>query len=186
MEWRNAGTLLRGYLLDVSGHGLATALQTASFGVLLREAATSKLSLLGQMKRINARAAKCFAEGSYAAMLGFELDLTMGELRYVGAGVTQFFANGRKIETPGMFVGMWDDPKFSMDTLSISPGDTFHFLTDGFTDALLQPENQSCWSPDGIDFDADVASLVRLAESGTLRDDATGICVKIKGQEGSR
>lgn len=186
MEWLNAGTLLRGYLLDVSGHGLATALQTASFGVLLREAATSKLSLLGQMKRINARAAKCFAEGSYATMLGFELDLTRGELRYVGAGVTQFFVNGRKIKIPGMFVGIWDEPKFSVETLSISPGDTVHFLTDGFTDALAQPENQSCWSPDGTDFDADVASLARLAESGKLRDDATGICLKIKGQEGSR
>lgn len=186
MEWINAGTLLRGYLLDVSGHGLATALQTASFGVLLREAATSKLSLLGQMKRINARAAKCFAEGSYATMLGFELDLTRGELRYVGAGITQFFVNGRKIKTPGMFVGIWDEPKFCTETLPISPGDTFHFLTDGFTDALAQPENQSCWSPDGTDFDADVRALERMAESGKLRDDATGICLKIKGREESR
>lgn len=180
LEWLNEGTLLRGYLVDVSGHGLATALQTASFSVLLREAATSKLSLYGQMKRINARAAQCFTEGSYAALLGFELDLFLKELRYVGAGITQFFANGQKVETPGMFVGMWDDPKFITGVLPISPGDTFHFLTDGFSDALSQAENRNFWSPGGKNFDVDVASLVGLAESGELRDDATGICLKIE------
>ncbi len=180
LGWLNEGTLLRGYLVDVSGHGLATALQTASFSVLLREAATSKLSLHGQMKRINARAARCFTEGSYAALLGFELDLFLKELRYVGAGITQFFANGQKIETPGMFVGMWDDPKFITGVLPISPGDTFHFLTDGFSDALSQAENRNFWSPGGKDFDADMASLVGLAENGELRDDATGVCLKIE------
>ena len=46
---------------------------------------------------------------------------------------------------------------------------------------LAQPENATFWSQDGKDFEADVAALERLAESGTLRDDATGICLKIKG-----
>lgn len=132
------------------------------------------------LARHNARAAQCFTEGSYAALLGFELDLFLKELRYVGAGITQFFANGQKVETPGMFVGMWDDPKFITGVLPISPGDTFHFLTDGFSDALSQAENRNFWSPGGKNFDVDVASLVGLAESGELRDDATGICLKIE------
>ena len=55
------------------------------------------------------------------------------------------------------------------------------FLTDGFTDALAQPENADFWSPDGKDFEADVAALEKLAVGGRLRDDATGICLKIKG-----
>lgn len=37
MDWRYEGTLLRGYLLDATGHGLSTALHTASMHVLLRE-----------------------------------------------------------------------------------------------------------------------------------------------------
>lgn len=178
-EWCNEGTLLRGFLFDVSGHGLATAIQTSSINVLLREATTAKLPLLGQLQRVNASAAKYFADGAFAAILGFELDLALRELRYVGAGVTQFYANGRKIETPGMFVGLWDDAEFGAGVLPINQGDAFHFLTDGFTDALVRPEHAGFWSPDG-NFNADVTALERLAESGTLRDDATAVCLNVK------
>ena len=76
---------------------------------------------------------------------------------------------------------MFEDAEFETGVFPVAAGDCFHFLTDGFTDALAQPENNNFWSSDGKDFEADVAALERLAESGTLRDDATGICLKIKG-----
>lgn len=181
LEWRNDGKILRGFVLDVAGHGLATAIQTSSVNVLLQEPATARLPLLEQLQRVNARAEKYFTDGAYAAILGFELDFSLQELRYVGAGVTQFYVNGQKIETPGMFVGMWDDPEFTSGVLAFSAGDSFYFLTDGFTDALGQPENANFWSPDGKDFDASVTALERLAKNGTLRDDASGVCFQIRG-----
>ena len=180
LEWQNEGTVLRGFLIDVSGHGLATAIQTSAINVLIREAASTKLSLLAQLQLINVHAEKYFADGAYAAILGFELDLSLRVLRYVGAGITQFFANGRKILTPGMFVGMWDDAEFIEGMLPIEAGDTFYFLTDGLTDALVQPENEGCLSPDGKQFDDDVAALECLSMSSRLRDDATGICLQVK------
>ena len=180
LEWRNEGKLLCGFLIDVTGHGMATALQTASINVLLREGAAAKLPLLGQLRWINARAAKYFTEGAYVAMLAFELDFTLRELRYAGAGIAQFYANGTKIETPGMFVGMWEDAEFTLGVLTVSEGDTFYFLTDGFTDALAQPETAGIGLPEGEDFKAHVAMLEELAGSGTLKDDATGICLQIK------
>ena len=180
LEWRDEGKLLRGFLFDVSGHGVATALQTSSINVLLREAASAKNTLLEQLQWVNERAAKYFAEGSYAAITGFELDLSLKELRYIGAGITQFYANGKKIETPGMFVGMWNDAKFITGILSIKPGDVFCFLTDGFTDLLAQPEHVDFFATAGSVFDDEVAALEQLAVSGSLRDDATGICLKIK------
>ncbi|MHC1758962.1 MAG: SpoIIE family protein phosphatase [Negativicutes bacterium] len=180
LEWRREGKILRGFLIDVSGHGLATAIQTSSINVLLHEVTSAKLPLIEQLRRINARAAKYFTEGAYAAIVGFELDFSMRELRYVGAGITQFYANARKIESPGMFVGMWADPEFTERKIFVEEGDSFCFLTDGFTDALVQPENAGLWSPGGRIFDADVTALERLAESGGLRDDATGICLQVK------
>jgi serine phosphatase RsbU (regulator of sigma subunit) len=179
LEWRKKGKLLRGFLIDVSGHGLATAIQTASINVLLREASTFELPLLRQMRQVNSRVAKYFTDGAYAAILGFELDFSLRELRYVGAGITQFHVNGSKIETPGMFVGLWEDAEFSEGKLAVEEGDSFHFLTDGFTDRLAQPENADFWSPGGKDFDADVAALERLAASGTLRDDASAVCIHV-------
>ena len=180
LEWRSDGRLLRGFLIDVSGHGLSTAIQTASLNVLLHEIKAVRKPMLGQLRTVNARAAKYFADGTYAAMLGFELDLALQELRYVGAGITQFFINGRKVETPGMFVGLWENAEFISGTLPVAAGDCLYFLTDGFTDALAQPANVGRWSPDGKDFAADVAFLQQLAESSALRDDASGVCLKIK------
>ena len=180
LEWRNEGKLLRGFLIDVSGHGLATALQTSSINVLLREATTERRSLQVQLRRINAGVAKYFTEGSYAAMLGFELDFSLRELRYVGAGITHFNMNGKKIETPGMFVGMWDNAEFTAGKIAVLEGDTFYFLTDGFTDWLDRPENTGFLSLDGKDLESDAAALQRLAESGKLRDDATGLCLRVR------
>ncbi len=181
LEWRRQGTLLRGFLIDVSGHGLATAIQTAALSVLLREAATSDLSLVEQLRQLNAQSAKYFSDDSYAAMLGFELDWSQRELRIAGAGITQFYANGRKIETPGMFIGLWADVEFSTGSLPVAAGDSFYFLTDGFTDALVRPEFAAQLSPGGQAFAADVAQLGRWGESGQLADDATGVCLHIGG-----
>ena len=179
LDWHN--NLLRGFLIDVSGHSIATALQTASVNVLLREIADSQLTLLEQMELLNERVSRYFTEDSYAALLGFELDISARELRYVGAGITQFHANGKKIETPGNYVGMFNNAQFGTGFITFSEGDTFHFLTDGFTDVLAQPENEGLLSADGKDFEGDVGALERLMESGKLRDDATGICLKVTG-----
>jgi len=180
MEWSSDGTLLRGFLIDVSGHGLATAIQTASVNVLLREAAKTSLPLVELMRGVNASSAKYFTEDTYVAMLGFELDLPNRELRYVGAGITQFYHNGQKIATPGMFVGVWPQAEFLQGVLSINRGDTLYFLTDGFTDVLTQPEQAEAWTSGGMSFEAALAGLAELADEGTLRDDATAICLKIK------
>ena len=180
LKWLKEGKLLRGFLMDVTGHGISTALQTASINSLLRETSATTMTLREQMIQVNSRASRYFIEGSYAAVLGFELDLPARELRYVGAGITQFYANGKKIETPGMFVGLWNDAEFIGGVIPISAGDCLHFLTDGFTDVLAQPENAGFWSPGGKNFDADVAALEKLAESGRLRDDATGVCLQVK------
>ena len=178
LEWQNDGAMLRGFLIDVSGHGLATAIQTAAINVLLREAASSKLPLLDQLQQVNSHAAKYFTDGAYAAIIGFELDLSRQELRYVGAGITQFLVNGLKIETPGMFVGLWDDAEFEQGVIPVSAGDSFCFLTDGFTDCLVCKERGGPVL-DG-EFDMVVDSLEKMMKTGDLRDDATGICLQLK------
>ena len=178
LEWQNDGAMLRGFLIDVYGHGLATAIQTAAINVLLREAASSKLPLLAQLQQVNSHAAKYFTDGAYAAIIDFELDLSQQELRYVGAGITQLLVNGRKIETPGMFVGLWDDAEFEQGVIPVSTGDSFCFLTDGFTDCLVCKERGGPVL-DG-EFDMVVDSLEKMMKSGDLRDDATGICLQLK------
>ena len=180
LEWRNEGKLLRGFLLDMSGHGLATALQTASINVLLRESSISHLPLISQMRWINERAKKYFAKGSYAAMLGFELDLSARELRYVGAGITQFYANGREVSTSGMFIGILENPEFSEHVLAVAPDDCFCFLSDGFTDCIGSEENFCLHPAELQNIDNTMSVLKQLDSSCVLRDDATAVCLYVK------
>lgn len=179
LEWQQQGTLLRGFLIDVSGHGMATALQTTALSVLLRETASNGLSLFDQITLLNRQAMKYFSEDSYAAILGFELDWPLRELRYVGAGITQFYANGVKLKTPGMFVGLWNDADFSSGSLPVAAGNTFYFLTDGFTDLLAETGFAMQEPSAGDAFAADMVMLNQLGQSDDLRDDATGICLRI-------
>ena len=180
LEWREDGKVLRGFLVDIAGHGLAIAFQTASFNVLLRESESVNLSLIEKMRWLNLRSQKYFTEGSYAAVIGFEVDLVQRELRYVAAGITHFYANGNKVVTPGMFVGLWDDADFTEGVIPVSEGDSYCFLTDGFTDILSQTENAEFSPQDGKGIDAHVEGLNKMLESCALRDDATVICLKIK------
>ena len=179
LEWRNEGKLLRGFLLDVSGHGLATALQTASINVLLRESAIQHLPLINQMRWINARAKKYFGKDSYAAMLGFELDLSARILRYVGAGITRFYANGKEIATSGMLVGIRKSPEFIEGVLPVALDDCFYFLTDGFTDCVEEEEHICLHPGEWRTMDDAMAALEQVECSGFLRDDATAICLRV-------
>ena len=114
-------------------------------------------------------------------MLGFELDLHARELRYVGAGIPQFYANDKKILIPGMFVGIWEEAEFSFAKMPIAAGDIFCFLTDGFTDVCEQSNSGSFIAANNSEgFEAYIVKLQQLAGSGKLIDDATGICLQIR------
>lgn len=178
LEWRNAGSLLRGFLVDVSGHGLAVAIQTTAVKVLLQESALVHLPLLGQVRWLNSRVTKYFENDSFAAIMAFELDLASKKLNYVSAGITCFFANGKKIDTPGMFIGVWEQPEFGSGELDISPGDSFYFLTDGFSDQVSQLA-ESGVALLGGDFARNTLALQKIGDEGGLRDDASGICLKL-------
>ena len=62
----------------------------------------------------------------------------------------------------------------------MSEGDTLYFLTDGFTDLLSRPENSGFWPSQNENFDNRIVALEGLAASGQMRDDASGICIKIR------
>lgn len=90
LEWRNDGRLLRGCLLDVTGHGLSTALYTSALNVLLHEAAELDASLPEQVSWLNQQVLRYFETGSFAAAIAFELDLQLRQVRFAGAGITRF------------------------------------------------------------------------------------------------
>ena len=179
LDWRYDGSLLRGFLVDATGHGLGTALHTASLHVLLREINERDLPLADAMRWLNRRTWQYFDEGTFASALGFEIDLQTRQLRWVCAGIPKMWLCTKMqkglVVCPGMPLGIQPDEMFDLHTISIDVGDSFYFMTDGVADMLegsieLPLER---WAKM-------VETLGSIAKSENRRDDATVVCVHVK------
>ena len=175
-EWLKENRLLRGYLVDVTGHGMATALQTAAVTVLLHEVTDLRLPLKDTLLWLNQKSAQYFEESAFAAALAFDLDLDNRQLNYCGAGITEFRFNGTRIEVPGIFLGVMASPDFDEVRMPIAPDDVICFMTDGLTDMLAEKNlDPSCYNSCESIIEASHA----LIDAGLIRDDATALCLKI-------
>ena len=179
MDWRYAGQVLRGFLMDATGHGLGTALHTSSMHVLLREVNELDLPLAEQMRWINQRVGQYFDEGTFAGALAFELDLQLRQLRWVCAGIPAIWLATQTIqgivEKPGLYLGVNTEESFELHTLSIESGDACYFLTDGLADLVNGRQDIPV-----NDYPAMLEWLDRLSVDSTCRDDATAVCLRVK------
>ncbi len=174
LEWNEQTRLLRGYLLDITGHGLASALQTAAVNVLLHEVMDlpEKLSVSEQLGWLNQRIFRYIDETSFAAAIAFEMDFAQGRLCYAAAGITDFLFNRERIMTPGLFLGIDRRETYETACISFAEGDSVCFMTDGITDVLTA---ESSW---GRLTAADICRRFGGKQrTGSLKDDATVICI---------
>lgn len=171
--------MLRGFLVDATGHGLGTALHAASLHVLLREVNEHDLPLADAMHWINQRTSEYFDEGIFAGALGFEFDLQIRQLRWVCAGIPKIWvATGNlkgAVEHSGMLLGIRGGEVYDTHTVSIDAGDSFYFMTDGLAELLVQQPELATER-----FGEMVEGLEHLLKSKELRDDATAICINIR------
>ncbi|NMC32327.1 MAG: PAS domain S-box protein [Veillonellaceae bacterium] len=181
LEWYEPIRTLRGYLLDITGHGLASALQTAAVNVLLHEVMDlpEKLSVSGQLEWLNQRIFRYIDETSFAAAIAFEIDFTRGRLCYASAGITDFLLNWERISTPGLFLGIDRKERYETSYLPFAAGDTVCFMTDGITDVLTSEER---W---GKVTARDICGRFRgKRQANRLKDDATALCITATGRRG--
>jgi PAS domain S-box-containing protein len=180
MDWRYSGNVLRGFLIDTSGHGLSTALHTSAMHVLLREVNELDLPISEQMRWLNQKAHEYFAEGTFAGALIIELDIQNRCLRWAHAGIPEIWVATQQlygsVQRAGMFLGLKLDESFETHLLPITIGDSFYFLTDGLADLMTrnQPLEYLKSHPEMVGW------LRQLAESDQRRDDATAICLQVR------
>jgi PAS domain S-box-containing protein len=178
MDWRYEGTLLRGFLVDATGHGLGTALHAASLHVLLREVNERDFPLADAMRWLNRRVCEYFDEATFAGALGFELDLQSRQLHWSCAGIPKIWIKSNSytgiLECPGMNLGISVNETFETHTLPIEIGDSYYFMTDGESDLLERlaviPLDQ---------YPEMVALLKALSTARERRDDAAAICIQV-------
>ncbi len=178
LEWRNEGNLLRGYLVDVTGHGLTTALYTSTINVLLHEAAELDASLAEQLDWLNRQVSRHFSTSAFAAAIAFEIDLQVSELRYASAGIDRFWVRmaARKgmVSVSGPYLGKDSLWRYTMQKLPLAAGDHICFATDGVEELLAdRPLCQGC---DGQQISS---MLLALPEWTEKTHDTTAVCIQI-------
>ncbi|MBP2654289.1 MAG: hypothetical protein H6Q73_1858 [Firmicutes bacterium] len=145
-RFSQAENVLSGYIIDVMGHGFATALQTAALKVLFTQAMELDLTVDQALKWINEQSTEYFEDDSFAAVIYFKVDFTNMVLNYASGGINHFFVRQqdglRRVTVPGSLVGIAAGQDFEAHQLALKSGDSIHFLSDGILDLLAE---QTAW-----------------------------------------
>ena len=143
------------YLLDVSGHGVQSALLSVSVHNLVRSGSLSDAVLM-QPEDVLAELNEVFAmekhAGNYSTMWYGVFEVSTRTLRYASGGhppaLLLTSAKGSEsvelLSSGGMPVGMFPDTEFSCATVTIAAGDTLLLYSDGVYE-LAVPAGQN-WS----------------------------------------
>ncbi|WP_027965110.1 PAS domain-containing protein [Halalkalibacillus halophilus] len=165
------------YLIDVMGHGVATALQTSTIKLLFNQVARRNMSVKEKVEWVNEACIPIFPASYFATAFCADIDLTTGEVRYVAAGINYFAVtkDGKTTleKAPGGLIGLSEDVMFDEHELQLKRGDSLHLMTDGLYDEIKDGE-----IPD--DFHEVYNFLGNLAENLYRNDDTTAICLHLQ------
>ncbi|HUY90493.1 MAG TPA: SpoIIE family protein phosphatase [Pirellulales bacterium] len=144
------------YVVDVSGHGAASALLAVAIGRLLtghasassllvrRATETSSLEITPPAdvaRELNRRFPMDSQDGLYFTMAYGHLDVETKELRYVVAGHPPLIhvprgARPRNLPGVGFAIGLVDDADYEEQAIALQTGDRLYFYSDGVPEAM--------------------------------------------------
>jgi len=163
----------------VSGHGLATALQTATFKMML-----DNVLLNGEMieesalQIINKRIMHYLYEDSFIDLLYFEFDLQAATLKLISAGITLFLVAKPQecflVPISGCYLGIIDNPPLETVTIPVKAGEIYGMMSDGASYLIELHGIRSQESFTGY-----TNWLEKLAVSPDRNDDFSVICIEI-------
>lgn len=179
-DWAEEGMVLHGYMLDVAGHGMATALQGSAVSTLLnRELQKGKGWTAQAFERLNPQMIAYFPEGFYASIIAFTLDFHHRTLTCVSGGINKIVvATSDEVGTitiTGSYAGLVGEVEFATKTIPVQYGDAFYFMTDGIYEKLTQKITDKAYQ-----FAETVDALKKLAVDDKRKDDCSALCIKIK------
>lgn len=178
--WDMENKKLYGYLIDVMGHGLDTALHTSHIHVLFEQAAHKhNLSLAEKVKWVNHESIKFLTNETFATGICFEFTFPTSSLKFVSCGINHFIASTSEltglITVEGGFLGIMESMPFEEYEMPFQSGNYFSFLTDGLLDHFDGDQLKSPTS-----FQETYEMLETLSTSTIISDDASALCINIK------
>ena len=179
--WSEDHKRLSGFILDVSGHGVSSALQCIAVSTYFRDILNSPMSLDARLKWVNRHVLRYFTHETFAAALGFEFDFSHRTLTFATAGIYGFLTSAQAlpqlVKRPGSLLGILDDPEYTEWTVPIQAGDAFYFMSDGLFDIVSREVDL----PSG-QYPQTIRMLRDIAASPGRRDDCSAVCIRINDQ----
>ncbi len=178
--WSRDHNKFYGYVLDVAGHGMATALHTSAITNLLDHLLEETQGWTTEtMAQFNEQMIRYFQDDSFLAMIAFEFDFSQRQLRCLAGGMNHFMLcqqNRPQVRTlPGSYLGIGPSAEFETLVLSFQPGDAFYFFSDGLYEQLPKES-----LPAFCGFSESVAKLKSLALQENIHDDCSAVCIQIQ------
>ena len=179
--WSEDHKRLSGFILDVSGHGVSSALQCIAVSTYFRDILNSPMSLDARLKWVNRHVLRYFTHETFAAALGFEFDFSRRTLTFATAGIYGFLTSAQAlpqlVKRPGSLLGILDDPEYTEWTVPIQAGDAFYFMSDGLFDIVSRDMDLP-----GSQYSQTIRMLRDIAASPGRRDDCSAVCIRINDQ----
>lgn len=170
--------ILRGYISDISGHGIATALNSAAVRFNLDEALGKKLTL-ELVQSVNTKLVEYLSDETFVALIMFEFDFYEKTVTLVTGGINHFLASTQQcnglVTMPGGLIGLFEMADLNIVKMPIQSGDAFYFVSDGLMDLII--DNM----PDQVhDFEKSIDFLQEQIQEKPKMDDCSILCVKIQ------
>ena len=180
-RWTPAEQILRGYLLDVSGHGIGTAVLTATIGTLLtEEIENGREWTTDYLEELNLRLVKLAPANYFSAVLLFTLDLSAKQMTCISGGINHYLTAAQDDQgwktIPGSFLGISPNAVFQQMNIPVQPGDTFYFLTDGLTELIGVGDDAT--AAGARNFEGTIDQIKSLVSAVQL-DDQSAVCIRI-------
>jgi serine phosphatase RsbU (regulator of sigma subunit) len=184
-------------ITDAMGHGVGAALNATLCVGSLRNTRNEGAGLLEQVREANRALADHAADHAledFVTGVVARLDLRTASIALVNAGhVAPYLARGSEvtgIELPvDLPLGLFADAAHRSSTVSLEEGDRLVFVTDGMLERHaagldLPREIHATWELHPREAVRALADRVLEATGGTLRDDATVLCLDWRGGHG--
>lgn len=177
------------FVVDVSGHGVASSLLSVTIGRLLTPQISASSLLVQQYpgttrKRVVPPAEVAFElnrrfpmqeqNGLYFTMVYGVLDLETLELRFVSAGhgpLVHLPRQGvpRTVEGDGLAIGWMEDIEYDEQVIRLQPGDRLYLYSDGVPEAMDEDLNEFSMQQ--------MLDIIELGKSRSL-DDSVALLLK--------
>jgi len=178
-QWIEKNRQLRGYLVDVSGHGMAPAMQMATLKTLLDSRLLQDHEITESVfQEINKMMPEYMFGEYFAGLLYFEFDFRSSLLKIISAGI-QFFLSAKPAECKLVpvfsgYLGMFDKAEVQTEILPFKVGEIYCLMSDGVSDLIevhgAAPQKDFAAYRDWID---------TLSRHPDRSDDFSAVCIEI-------